>query len=124
MLGKFHKWPTLSVFHCQCVVCFYSLLGVLQLGGQEIKPVLCHGDLWEGNVATDKKTGKVIIFDPGEWRYAHNKMEFAAWRCRWATHFRSPDYIEHYKRKIEPSEPREECGNRNRLYTIKTAVCD
>jgi len=41
------------------------LLGVLQSGGRNIEAVLCHGDLWEGNVATDVETGKIIIFDPG-----------------------------------------------------------
>lgn len=40
------------------------VLCALQSDGRSIEPVLCHGDLWEGNVATDMETGKVIIFDP------------------------------------------------------------
>lgn len=100
------------------------VLGVLQSQGREITPVLCHGDLWEGNVATDMETGRIVIFDNDECMYAHNEMEFATWRCRWATHFRSPIYIQHYQLEIEPSEPAEEWDDRNRLYSIKTALCD
>ncbi|KAH8761023.1 Fructosamine kinase-domain-containing protein [Diaporthe sp. PMI_573] len=100
------------------------LLGALQSEGRTIVPALCHGDLWEGNVATDMETGKVIIFDPDECMYAHNEIEFGTWRCSWATHFKSPAYIQHYQMEVEPSEPAEEWDDRNRLYSIKTAICD
>ncbi|KAI0392004.1 Fructosamine kinase-domain-containing protein [Xylariaceae sp. FL0594] len=118
------------------------LLGVLQTEGRTIEPSLVHGDLWEGNVATDKKTGKVIMFDFDECTYAHNEMEMGTWRCRWATHFfisllssvssssdgkmerPSSKYVDAYKREIPPSEPAEEFDDRNRLYAIKAAICD
>ncbi|KAK8027769.1 hypothetical protein PG991_004825 [Apiospora marii] len=86
------------------------LLGVLQSEGRSIEPVLCHGDLWEGNVATDLETGKII--------------EFGTWRCSWATHFTSLEYASAYQRLIPPSEPTEEWDDRNRLYAIKCAICD
>ncbi|KAM0810217.1 putative protein-ribulosamine 3-kinase [Seiridium cardinale] len=100
------------------------LLGILQSDGRQIPAVLCHGDLWEGNVSTDLDTNQVIIFDPDECMYAHNEIEFGTWRCSWATHFNSPMYIMAYQREIEPSEPVEEWDDRNRLYSIKTAICD
>ncbi|KAK6842885.1 Altered inheritance of mitochondria protein 32 [Apiospora arundinis] len=100
------------------------LLGALQSDGRSIDPVMCHGDLWEGNVATDIATGKIIIFDPDECMYAHNEIEFGTWRCSWATHFNSPMYMMAYQRLIEPSEPVEEWDDRNRLYSIKSAICD
>ncbi|KUI71801.1 Protein-ribulosamine 3-kinase, chloroplastic [Cytospora mali] len=89
------------------------LLGALQSEGRNITPVLVHGDLWEGNVATDKATGKVIIFDADECMYGHNEIEFGTWRCRWASHFKSPIYIKSYQRRIKPSEPVREWDDRN-----------
>jgi protein-ribulosamine 3-kinase len=100
------------------------LLGALQSEGRSIKPALVHGDLWEGNVATDLETGNVVLFDFDECMYAHNEIEMGTWRCRWATHFTSPIYMEAYKKEIEPSEPAEEFDDRNRLYAIKAAICD
>ncbi|KAI0968075.1 Fructosamine kinase-domain-containing protein [Xylaria arbuscula] len=100
------------------------LLGALQSEGRSIKPSLVHGNLWEGNVATDMETGKVIAFDFDECMFAHNEAELATWRCRWATNFQSPVYIQAYQQEIEPSEPVEEFDDRIRLYSIKNAVCD
>jgi protein-ribulosamine 3-kinase len=99
------------------------LLGALQSDGREITPTLVHLDLWEGNVATDMETGKIIAFDPGS-VYGHNEIEFGTWRCSWATHFNSPIYMTLYQREIEPSEPVEEWDDRNRLYAIRAALCD
>ncbi|KAI1322655.1 Fructosamine kinase-domain-containing protein [Xylariaceae sp. FL0255] len=101
-----------------------KLLGALQSNGRSIKPSLVHGDLWEGNVATDMETGKVIIFDFDECMYAHHEIEMGTWRCRWATHFNSPMYMLAYQQEMEPSEPVEEFDDRNRLYSIKAAICD
>ncbi|ORY66172.1 uncharacterized protein BCR38DRAFT_465139 [Pseudomassariella vexata] len=100
------------------------LLGALESEGRSITPTLCHGDLWEGNVATNMETGKIIIFDPNECMYAHNEIEFGTWRCTWATHFQSPMYVMAYRREIELSEPVEEWDDRNRLYSIKASICD
>lgn len=99
------------------------LLGALQSDGREIEPVLVHFDLWEGNVATDLETGKIITYDPG-CMYAHNEIEFGTWRCSWATHFNSPIYQTLYQREIEPSEPVEEWDDRNRIYAARASLCD
>jgi protein-ribulosamine 3-kinase len=99
------------------------LLGILQSDGREITPSLVHLDIWEGNVATDLETGRIITFDAG-CCYAHNEIEFGTWRCSWATHFKSPIYQMLYQREIEPSEPVEEWDDRNRLYAIRAALTD
>lgn len=39
------------------------LLRPLQTGGRSIKPSLCHGDLWDGNVQIDVDTKQTILFD-------------------------------------------------------------
>lgn len=39
------------------------LLRPLQSGGRSIKPSLCHGDLWDGNVQIDVETKSPILFD-------------------------------------------------------------
>jgi protein-ribulosamine 3-kinase len=40
------------------------LIRPLETGGKSIKPCLCHGDLWHGNVGVDRNTNEPIIFDP------------------------------------------------------------
>lgn len=112
-------WPEYDTV-CQHVIdhVIPRLLDVL-----DIKPSLVHFDLWEGNVATDKETGKVLSFDPG-CVYGHNELEFGTWRCSWSTHFQSSVYMMMYQREFEPSEPEEEWDDRNRLYAIRAAMCD
>lgn len=118
-------WPACEAAARQLVDCVIPrLLGALQSDDRSTTPVLCHGDLWEGNVITDLVTGQVIIFVPGECMYAHNEIEFGTWRCSWATHFVSPAYITAYHRRIPPSEPADEWDNRNRLYSINCTICD
>lgn len=39
------------------------LLRPLQTGGRVLKPVLCHGGLWDGNVHIDKATNQVVLVD-------------------------------------------------------------
>lgn len=99
------------------------LLGALQSDGRRITPTLIHGDLWEGNVAIDTETGRVIAFDPG-CVYAHNEAEFGGWRCGWATWFRDPVYIKFYWREIGRSEPVGEWDDRNRLYAVRAMLCE
>ena len=48
------------------------LLRPLQMGGRKLKPVLIHGDLWYGNIATNGNTGAPIAFDPAV-LWAHNE---------------------------------------------------
>ncbi|KAI1339149.1 Fructosamine kinase-domain-containing protein [Xylariaceae sp. FL0016] len=119
------SWPELEAASDQLIRgVIPRLLGALQSDGRTIDPVLVHGDLWEGNVATDIETGNVIIFDFDECMYAHNEIEMGTWRCRWATHFNSPMYTQAYQEEIGPSEPMEEFDDRNRIYAIKAAICD
>lgn len=51
------------------------LLRPLQTGGRSIKPSLCHGDLWDGNVQTDVDTGQTILFDSCAF-YGHAEGKF------------------------------------------------
>lgn len=39
------------------------LLDALTEDGRAIKPGLIHGDLWESNIGTDKKTGEICFWD-------------------------------------------------------------
>lgn len=48
------------------------LLRPLQTGGRSIKPTLCHGDLWHGNVQMDESTKSWVLFDCCA-VYAHNE---------------------------------------------------
>lgn len=50
------------------------LLRPLETGGRSIRPCLVHGDLWDGNVATDLETNNPVIFDAC-CTYAHNECK-------------------------------------------------
>lgn len=50
------------------------LLRPLETGGRQIQPRLVHGDIWDGNVATDIATKTPIIFD-ATCIYAHNESK-------------------------------------------------
>lgn len=52
------------------------LLRPLETGGRSIKPVLLHGDLWEGNIKIEKDTEKVVLFDSC-CCYGHNESTYA-----------------------------------------------
>ncbi|KAK8008249.1 hypothetical protein PG991_010800 [Apiospora marii] len=54
--------------------CVTQLLRPLQSEGRSIKPCLVHGNVWDGNTATDMETGKPFVFD-GSAFYAHNEYE-------------------------------------------------
>lgn len=53
------------------------LLRPLQTGGRNIKPSLCHGDLWDGNVQIDVNTKQPIMFDSCAF-YGHNESQHTA----------------------------------------------
>lgn len=61
VFGKDEDLETLSEEFIRKVVA--RLLRPLQTGGRNIKPSLCHGDLWDGNVQTDVDTKQTILFD-------------------------------------------------------------
>ena len=51
------------------------LLRPLTTEGRTIKPVLIHGDLWCGNMATNANTGDPVTFDPSV-LWAHNECQY------------------------------------------------
>jgi len=50
------------------------LLRPLETEGRTLIPTLVHGDMWQGNVAVDKATGRPIIFDATP-LYAHHECK-------------------------------------------------
>ncbi|KAK8046677.1 hypothetical protein PG996_014741 [Apiospora saccharicola] len=112
------KWSELAAVCSQLTgTVVPRLLGALQSDGRTIMPALIHGDLWEENIGINKKSGGLVLFDPG-CIYAHNEMEFGIWRCCWSRYFRKPGYLDMYHQHIRPSEPAKEWHDRNRLYCI------
>ena len=79
------------------------LLRPLQSHGRSIKPCLIHGNLWDGNTATDAGTGQPFIFDPVSF-YAHNEYETGNWRAP-RHRLSSKIYMQQYKQHFRPSEP-------------------
>lgn len=92
------------------------LIGALEADGRKVKPCLIHGNLWEGNTGTSAETGEVYIFDPASY-FAHHEMEIGDWRCHY-NKIHDKIYTETYLQLEEPSEPREEWDDRNRMYCI------
>ncbi|KAL8676259.1 MAG: hypothetical protein Q9186_007212 [Xanthomendoza sp. 1 TL-2023] len=96
------------------------LLGALESDGRSVKPVLIHGDLWEGNIATEKVTGNILFIDAAAY-YAHHEMEIGMWRCqRHAIH--DQKFTDAYLDRMPKDEPEEEWDDRNRLYCVKMNV--
>ncbi|KAI0166547.1 vegetative incompatibility protein 4 [Xylariaceae sp. FL1272] len=93
------------------------LIGALEADGRNVTPVLIHGDLWEGNVANDQ-SGAPWIFDCAAY-YAHHEMELRIWRAE-QHRLRAEVFRTEYFKNMEPSEPKEESDDRNRLYSVKT----
>lgn len=50
------------------------LIRPLETEGRNLEPVLCHGDLWDGNTSIDAATGEPQVFDATP-VYAHNECE-------------------------------------------------
>ncbi|KAI1270279.1 Fructosamine kinase-domain-containing protein [Xylariaceae sp. FL1019] len=96
------------------------LLDPLTAEGRVIKSCLIHGDLWESNIGTDKKTGNIYIYDACAY-YAHHEKEVAIWRV---AHHKMTDekYREEYFKNYPRSEPVEEADDRNRLYAVETLL--
>lgn len=92
------------------------LLLPLQEEGRAIKPSLVHGDCWDGNTALDAKTGEAFVFDMCSF-YGHNEYDIGNWR---APRHRVSDkaYILSYKSQFPVSEPAEDWGARNILYSL------
>jgi protein-ribulosamine 3-kinase len=64
---------------------------------------VAHGDLWDGNNATDMATGEPFIFD-GVAFYAHNEFEIGNWRAP-RHRLSSRTYVRQYQLNFPVSEP-------------------
>lgn len=97
------------------------LLRPLETGGNSIPVTLCHGDLWDGNVARRVKTGGTMIFDPATF-WGHAEYDLHAWsagRFRFGVDFRY-EYLKHNP----PSEPACDFEDRMLLYSCLSNVFD
>ncbi|KAK4690786.1 hypothetical protein P7C71_g6084, partial [Lecanoromycetidae sp. Uapishka_2] len=91
------------------------LLRPLQTGGRNIKPSLCHGDLWDGNVQVDLDTKQPIVFDSCAF-YGHNEMDLQ--NMGDPRYIFGMDFIEMYKNEIGASEPRQDFYDRHHMYAM------
>lgn len=95
------------------------LLRPLQTGGRSIKPSLCHGNMWHGNIGIDRATDEPIIFDPAA-TYGHNEYDMTSWRApRYKT---SPNHQKAYRKHMQPSEPAADADDRNALYALRNNI--
>ncbi|KAK7713235.1 hypothetical protein SLS64_004484 [Diaporthe eres] len=125
--AKNGNWPELSKAAEHLLEAVVPiLLDPLQRGPNPIKPRLIHGDIWAGNIGTDKKTGHIMFVDTGSF-YGHNELDLGAWRRPRAENLGQP-YLDEYKRIFQPSEPQDGFDDRNRLYSLKfdlnVAACE
>lgn len=114
---QYLKWPEFEVvgeLTLRKVV--PHLLLPLQAEGRVLKPSLIHGDCWDGNTATDNKTGDAFIFDACSF-YGHNEYDIGNWRAP-RHRLSEKAYIHLYKQQFPVSEPVEDWDARNRLYSL------
>lgn len=91
------------------------LLGALQADGRVLTPCLVHGDFWQENLGINEDTGEPMLYDPSLF-YGHNEFEIGMWRTLTVPFAES--YRKQYFLHIPPSQPAEECDDRNRLYSL------
>ncbi|KAI1262294.1 Fructosamine kinase-domain-containing protein [Xylariaceae sp. FL1019] len=101
------------------------LLRPLQTDGRSIKPSLCHGDLWDGNVQYDAATSQLILFDSCAF-YGHNEIDLQSMGD--TRHILGMEFVQMYKSEVGASEPREDFYDRHELYGIRAdlivaAIC-
>lgn len=106
----------------------------LETGGRSIKPLLIHGDLWDGNASVNMRTGKPVIYDAAA-MYAHNECEVTSsmrhiilltYTVEFMTfviprHRMNRPYIKEYNKFFPPSEPVEDFDDRLTLYARQVA---
>lgn len=91
------------------------LLRPMETGGNQVKPVLLHADLWHGNVGVDMKTDEPVLYDCGSF-YGHNEYDHGMWR---RTRYRlNRTHIRAYHKLVEFSPPAEDHDDRNALYAL------
>ncbi|KAI0600588.1 hypothetical protein F4775DRAFT_544622 [Biscogniauxia sp. FL1348] len=95
------------------------LLRPLQTGGRSIKPSLCHGDLWDGNVQYDVDTKQPILFDSCAF-YGHNEIDLQA--IGDPRYVLGIEFVDMYKNEVGASEPQEDFYDRHDLYGIRNNI--
>ena len=97
------------------------LLRPLETEGRTLRPVLCHGDLWDGNASVDFKHGTPYAFDPSA-HWAHNEYDLYMWRgdrYKFSKAFRK-EYHNHFA----VSPPEDDWDDRNLLYSVSADLHD
>ncbi|CAL1694979.1 unnamed protein product [Somion occarium] len=84
------------------------------LGKLVIQPVLLHGDLWSGNIGTDRKTGEPVIFDPSSY-FGHNEADLAIGRMFGGI---PKSFFITYHKYLPKSEPEDQYELRGELYEL------
>ncbi|VUC28139.1 unnamed protein product [Clonostachys rosea] len=95
------------------------LLRPLQTGGRDIKPSLCHGDLWDGNIQMEIDTDRPVLFDPCSF-FGHHEMDLQC--MRGARYTIGLDFVELYKKEGDVSEPKEDFDDRNAMYAVRNDI--
>ncbi|KAJ8067152.1 hypothetical protein OCU04_004521 [Sclerotinia nivalis] len=120
-IKKHGHWPEFEYLSTLVLdKCILRLLRPLQSEGRTIKPCLVHGNIWDGNTATDMESGEPFVYD-GSAFYAHNEYELGNWRSP-RHRLSSRMYIRSYKRNFPASEPEEDWDLRNLLYSLRFNV--
>lgn len=74
-----------------------------------------RGDFWQENLGINEETGEPVLYDPSLFD-GHNEFEIGMWRTLTVPYAES--YRNHYFLRIPPSQPAEECDDRNRLQFV------
>jgi len=91
------------------------LLRPLQTGGRNIKPSLCHGDLWDGNIQVDQATMLPVLFDSCPF-YGHHEMDF---QCMRSPRYRvGMEFVKLYQTRFGASEPVTDFDDRHAIYAV------
>ncbi|KAF3766099.1 hypothetical protein M406DRAFT_258016 [Cryphonectria parasitica EP155] len=113
------------------------LIRPLEAKGRRLEPTLCHGNLWDNNVSSDKITGKPKVYN-GTPVYAHNECkirsrhheyvfethnwdlltrdELAPWFVR--RHHMTDEYVKEYIKHYEVASPAADFKDRGILYSL------
>ncbi|RSL44708.1 hypothetical protein CEP54_014576 [Fusarium duplospermum] len=96
------------------------LLRPLVTHGRSIKPVALHADIWYGNLGTNKATGEPVYFDASVF-WGHHEFDLGTMLIK--RYGLGSEWRKEYFRSFDPSEPRDEAGDRNALYAISGHFC-
>lgn len=97
------------------------LLRPLETEGRTIRPCLIHGDLWDGNIGVDSRTGQPYIFDSSAF-WGHNEYEHHIWRG--ARYKIGKPFRREYFNHFPISQPEDDWDDRNLLYSLLADLHD